>query len=173
MSPITGLTESEVLARRANGEGNDVDQSGSRTYLDIIRANLFTFFNNILYIIGILLIVLGQTNDAIFSVGLGILNAIISTIQEVRSKRQLDQIALLTRPEATVIRDGQEKVIDPTALVKGDIIRVQAGDQVVVDGHIVGDGLVEIDESLLTGEPDLIRKTGGDTLFSGSFLCNR
>jgi cation-transporting ATPase E len=169
MLPLQGLTEREASARRQRGEGNDTGGGPSRSYWDIARSNLFTLFNNILFTIGVALIVLGRTNDALTSVGLGLINALISTMQEIRAKRQLDQIALVTRPSVTVVRDGQEHVITPTDLVKGDVVRVSAGDQIVVDGVMIGDGLLEMDESLLTGEPDLIRKQAGDQLFSGSF----
>ena len=158
MRAIQGLSESEVLARRQRGEGNDIAVGTSRSFIDILRQNMFTFFNNVLFTIGILLIALGRVNDALTSVGLGLLNALISTYQEVRSKRQLDKIALLTRPQVTVIREGQEKVVDPAELVSGDIFRVRPGDQIVVDGIVIGDSKVEVDESLLTGESDLIRK---------------
>lgn len=169
MLPMQGLTEREVRTRRQQGDGNNTGGSPSRSYWDIARANLFTLFNNILFTIGVALIALGRTNDALTSVGLGLINALISTVQEIRAKRQLDRIALVNRPTATVIRDGREQVIAPAELVKGDIIRVNAGDQIVVDGRMIGDGVLEMDESLLTGEPDLIRKQAGDTLFSGSF----
>ena len=171
-SPLIGLSQAEVDNRRARGEGNNVDNHQQRTYTDLARANLFTFFNNILYVIGFLLIALGQTNDALFSVGLGVFNAIIGTIQEIRSKQKLDKIALLTRPEVTVLRDSQEQVIDPSELVKGDIIHLQVGDQVVVDGHVVSNGRLEMDESLLTGEPDLVPKNRDDNLLSGSFCVS-
>lgn len=88
---------------------------------------------------------------------------------KIRAKRQLDQIALVNSPKVTVVREGQERVIGPEGLVKGDVVRVSAGDQIVVDGVMVGEGSLEMDESLLTGEPDLIRKQAGDPLFSGSF----
>ena len=169
MHPLYGLTEQEARARRARGEGNDTGMRPSRSYWDIARANLFTFFNNILFTIGVALIALGRINDALTSVGLGLVNALISTVQEIRAKRQLDRIALVARPEITVVRDGRERTIDPAELVKGDVIRVSAGDQVVVDGVLLGDGPLEMDESLLTGEADLIRKQRGDRLFSGSF----
>lgn len=133
---------------------------------DIARANLFTLFNNILFVLGV---ALGRYSDALTSVGLGLINALISTVQEIRAKRQLDQIALVNSPKVTVVREGREKVITPEALVKGDVIRVSAGDQIVVDGVMVGEGSLEMDEALLTGEPDLIRKQAGDSLFSGSF----
>ena len=166
---IQGLTEQQAQAKRAQGLGNNVDQSSGRSYWDIARANLFTLFNNILFVIGIALISMGRVNDAITSVGIGLVNACISTIQEIRAKRQLDQISLLTRPRVVVVRDGQEKEVDPSEIVQDDVLRVAAGDQIVVDGAVVGDGLLEMDESLLTGEPNLIRKAAGDKLLSGSF----
>lgn len=165
---LQGLTEQEAVARRKQGLGNNVNIGTSRSYWDIARANLFTLFNNILFVIGVALISLGRVNDAITSVGIGLVNACISTIQEIRAKRQLDQIALVARPEVTVVRDGQAKIIDPADLVKGDIVRIGSGDQMVVDGVLL-DGALEMDESLLTGEPDLIRKQAGDSLLSGSF----
>lgn len=169
MDPIYGLTESEVQARRKQGLGNDTASGPSRSYWDIARANLFTLFNNILFTLGVALVALGRYTDALTSVGLGLVNALISTMQEIRAKRQLDQIALVNSPKVTVVRAGQEKVIAPEELVKGDVVRVSAGDQIVVDGVMVGEGTLEMDESLLTGEPDLIRKQAGDPLFSGSF----
>ena len=168
-SSIQGLTEREAQARHTRGEGNDTGGASSRSYWDIARANLFTFFNNILFVIGVALIALGRYNDALTSVGIGLVNALISTVQEIRAKHQLDQIALVNRAQVTAVRDGREQIIDPAAVVTGDIVKVTAGDQIVVDGVVVGDSLLELDESLLTGEPDLIRKQAGDRLFSGSF----
>jgi cation-transporting ATPase E len=172
MDTIYGLTESEVQTRRKQGLGNNTAIRPSRSYWDIARANLFTFFNNILFVIGAALIALGRYTDALTSVGLGLVNALISTLQEIRAKRQLDQIALVASPKVTVVREGREKVIAPPELVKGDVVRVGAGDQIVVDGVMIGDGALEMDESLLTGEADLIRKKAGDQLFSGSFCVS-
>jgi cation-transporting ATPase E len=166
---IAGLSEEEAALRRARGEGNDHDIGTGRTYLDIVRANLFTFFNNLLFIIGAALIALGHVNDAMTSVGLGLVNALISTAQEVHAKRQLDRIALLNRPTVTLVRAGGERTADPKEIVKGDILRLEPGDQVVVDGTIVGDGSVEIDEALLTGESSPVRKRKGEAVLSGSF----
>lgn len=169
MQLVQGLTQQEVRARQQRGETNAASFRSSRSYWDIIRANLFNFFNNILFAIGIALIALGQYNDAFTSVGQGLVNALIGTVQEINAKRKLDKIALLTRTKVRVLRDGQEQAIDPAALVKGDVVHVLAGDQIVVDGRVVGDGRLEMDESLLTGEPDMVVKTEGDTLLSGSF----
>ncbi len=87
----------------------------------------------------------------------------------MRAKRTLDRIAILTRPHAVVLRDGVEREVDPAELVVGDTIRAQSGDQIVVDGHVIGPGYLEIDESLLTGESDLVVKRAGDAVLSGSF----
>ncbi len=169
MSQPTGLTEQEILERRAAGRGNTVSGGTGRTYWDIARFNLFSYFNNILFTVGVILAALGQYNDAFITAIVGIVNALIGTVQEIRAKRQLDQIAVLARPTVTVIRSGIEQEVAASALVEGDIMRLQAGDQAVVDGRVVGEGLLEMDESLLTGETDLIRKLDGDEVFSGSF----
>src|SRR3954471_24661928 len=145
MTILSGLSESDVQAHRAQGLGNNLEISSGRSYWDIIRGNLFSFFNNLLFVIGVALIAMGRTNDALTSVSLGLINACISTLQEIRAKRQLDKIALLSRPEVTVVRAGQEQVIEPSQLVQDDLIRIRAGDQVMVDGAIVGDTALEID----------------------------
>ena len=95
----------------------------------------------------------------------------VSVVQEVRAKRMLDRIALLTRPMAALVRDGVERAVGPEELVVGDLLRVGAGDQVVLDG-LLAEGRLEADESQLTGESDLIPKRPGDAVFSGSFVVN-
>ncbi len=169
MTTQQGLTSAEVTTRRQQGLGNTTHSGGGRSYGDITRANLFSSFNNILFVVGTVLALLGRYNDAFITVIVGLFNAIISTVQEIRAKQQLDQIAVLARPKVTVVRDGQEQEIAADALVQGDIIRLNSGDQAVVDGQVVGDGTAEMDESLLTGESDLIRKRAGDEILSGSF----
>lgn len=169
LSPLRGLTESEAQQRRQRGEGNDIKLETSRSYADILRANVLNIMNIILFAIGAVMIAIGRPGEAFTSVGLIVLNVVIGIYQEIRAKRQLDEIALLTRPKISVIRDGQEKTLDPTELVKGDLIVVRAGDQIVVDGKIVGDGRIDVDESLLTGEADLIPKNNGSEVLSGSF----
>lgn len=168
--PLTGLTDQEAAERRARGQGNNVHIQTGRTYADILRQNVFTLINVIIFVIGAVMIALGRYGDAFVSVGLILMNVVIGVYQEARAKRQLDQIALLTRPKISVMRGGQEKTVDPSELVIGDLIVVRAGDQIVVDGTVVGDGRIDADESLLTGESDLIAKRGGDTVLSGSFV---
>jgi cation-transporting ATPase E len=166
---IKGLSESEVLARRARGEGNDVAFQASRSYVQILRQNAFTFINSVLFAIGTVLILMGRVGDAVVTAGLVLLNVIVGVVQEGRAKRTLDQIALLTRPKATVIREGNEHELDPSEIVLGDILVLRPGNQVVVDGRVVGGGRFDVDESLLTGESDLIPKGTGDEVYSGSF----
>ncbi|MGO8683240.1 MAG: HAD-IC family P-type ATPase [Thermoleophilia bacterium] len=164
-----GLSEADAQARRAAGQGNTVQLTPGRTYRQIVRENVFNFINNLLFALGITLIILGRYLDALVSVGVVMANTVVSLWQEVRAKRTLDRIAILTRPKATVLRDAQEREIDPPEIVLGDVLAVQAGDQIVVDGRMVGNGYLEVDESLLTGESDMVSKQAGDIVYSGSF----
>jgi len=140
----------------------------SRTYWQIIHENLFTFLNMTLIGIGVLLIGLGLVTEALVSSGLAVINAVVGIIQEVIAKHRLDQIALIVRAQATVVRDGDEHGVDPKALVLGDVLVLRSGDQVMLDGRVVGDGRIEVDESLLTGESEPVSKRPGDPVFSGS-----
>lgn len=168
----SGLTEQEATARRAAGQGNNLPLQSSRTYRDILRDNLFTFINIVLFFISIVLILLGRIDDVgviAFVIGT---NAIVNIYQEVRAKKKLDKIAVVSRPTVTIVRQSQEKVVDPNEIVIGDLLVVRPGDQIVVDGTVVGHGEVNMDESLLTGESDLIPKQAGQPLYSGSFCVS-
>jgi cation-transporting ATPase E len=166
--PITGLDNAEVLARRARGEGNIVAFQTSRSYTQIIGQNAFTFINCVLFAIGTALILMGRAGDAAVTAGLVLLNVFVGVVQEGRAKHTLDKIALLTRPKARIIREGEQGEVDPSEIVLGDILIVRPGDQIVVDGRVVGSGRFDVDESLLTGESDLISKRAGDDVYSGS-----
>src|SRR5215207_7796562 len=166
---ISGLSVGEVAARKARGEVNVPPPSPGRSYRQIVLGNVFSFINNVFYVLCVLLVLLGRPLDAILPLVVVLANAGVSVFQEVRAKRKLDQIALLTRPTAKVVRDGREQSIDPGEIVRGDLVMVAPGDQIVVDGSVVGEGTIEVDESQLTGESDLVRKRAGDELFSGSF----
>lgn len=168
MTPPLGLSSPEVAARVAAGQTNAAAAPPSRSLWQIARTNLFTFFNNILFAIGVALIALGRWNDAATSVGLGLVNALIGTAQEIRSKRKLDAIQLLSERPAVVMRDGREQEISPAHVVLDEIVRLSPGEQVLVDGELVA-GQVGVDESMLTGEADVIPRRPGDALLSGSF----
>ncbi|MBZ0298132.1 MAG: HAD-IC family P-type ATPase, partial [Anaerolineae bacterium] len=169
---LRGLTEAEAAQRRQQGQGNNVVLSTSRSYADIIRSNVLNAINIILFSIGAVMIGIGRVGDAVTSVGLIGLNILIGIYQEIRAKQQLEKIALLTRPKVILVREGQERTVDPTEIVLGDLIRINTGDQMVVDGVVVGTGNAELDESLLTGESDLIQKAVGDEILSGSFCVS-
>ena len=167
-----GLTSDEVAARHARGLRRTPQPTTDRTYIQIVRQNLFTFLNITLAIIGGVLISMGLWRDASIATGLVLINAVAGIIQEVIAKHRLDQIALLHRAKARVIRDGAEKQLDPSDVVEGDLLVVGPGDQVLVDGRIMGSGTLDCDESLLTGESDLVHKQAGDPVYSGSFCVN-
>lgn len=164
-----GLSEGEVQARRSRGLGNNVEFGTSRTFRQILRENLFTFFNMVLIVLGVLLVIFGSPIDALITSGVLLINIVIAAVQEVRAKDKLDQIALLTRPRATVIREGRELEVDPSEIVMGDLLSVGPGDQIVVDGYVVSQGRFDVDESLITGESRLVAKHEGDQLYSGSY----
>jgi cation-transporting P-type ATPase E len=164
-----GLSSAEAAERRRRGEANTGGESSTRSYAAILRTNVFSFFNIVLFVIGVALLALGRYSDALISVGLGLINAVISAVQEMRAKRKLDQLQLLDRAPVCVVRDGCEVEITPDAVVRDDVLRVRPGDQIVVDGPLL-DGRAEADESLLTGESDPVAKVTGDELRSGS-LC--
>ena len=151
-----GLSEAEVASRRRRGEANVAVSRSSRSYAQILRTNVFSFFNLVLFGIGVALLALGRVNDAVVSVGLGLVNAAISAVQEIRAKRKLDRLQLLSRGTVTVVRDGRDVEILPEEVVRGDVMHVRPGDQVVVDWPVLDGGRVEADESLLTGESDRV-----------------
>ncbi len=167
-TPETGLTEEEAAARRARGLGNSAPPASTRTYWAIVRENVFTFINNVLFLMGALLVIVGRPFDALVSIMVIGTNIVVGIYQEVKAKQALDEIALLTRPTARVVRDGEVRSVGPEELVVGDLIEVIAGDQFVVDGELV-EGRLEVDELQLTGESDMVPKRAGDAVFSGSY----
>src|SRR5919112_2681890 len=169
---LSGLSESEARARLAKEGGNAVPDSSGRSWADIVRRNLFTFINITLVAVGIVLVAMGLYRDALLASGLAVVNGLVGVFQETRAKRRLDQIALLNRSQATVVRDSVERSLDPEQIVRGDVLRLRAGDQVFADGTVVGDSALEMDESLLTGESDPVAKHPGDPISSGSFCTS-
>lgn len=171
-SELVGLTEPEVAARRAAGQGNNIPLQSSRPYGQILKENLFTFINAAFFTLSLVMFLLGRLGDGVLVVVVIFGGVLVNICQEIWAKRKLDEIALLYRPKATVIRDRQELNVDPNEIVLGDILLLRPGDQIVVDGSVVGAGRIEVDESLLTGESDSIPKTTHDPVFSGSFCVS-
>ncbi|MGA9597454.1 MAG: HAD-IC family P-type ATPase [Acidimicrobiia bacterium] len=165
-----GLTSAEVAERVAAGQVNRVTETAARTTADIVRANVVTRFNILLGILlVVVLAVIREPKDALFGFVL-VSNAAIGIIQELRAKRTLDRLALLTAPEANVIRDGRQIEIPVNQIVRDDLIALATGDQVPVDGTVTKSRGLEIDESLLTGESDAVAKSESETCLSGSFV---
>ncbi|MCL2510233.1 MAG: ATPase P, partial [Methanomassiliicoccaceae archaeon] len=146
---LRGLTKKEVGERVSEGKVNKFESPVSRSYLDIIKKNVFTTFNLILIILGIALLYFDEPISALSATGVIALNILISTIQEMRAKRRLDKIALLLRPTVHALRDGEEVQIDPSEIVVDDIIHLISGDQAQVDGEVITSTSLEMDESLL------------------------
>ena len=167
-TPSTGLTDPEAAERRGRGLGNSAPPPTTRTYSQILRENVFTFVNDVLFLLGLALVVVGRPFDALVSLAVISTNIVVSVVQEVRAKRTLDRIALLTAPTASVVRSGEVRRVDPEELVVGDLVSIEPGDQVVVDGRLA-DGRLRVDESQLTGESDQVEKASGDPVYSGSF----
>jgi cation-transporting ATPase E len=168
---LNGLTEAQARARRAKGQGNTAPPRSGRTYWDIIRENVFTFINISILGLSAVLFLLGDPLSAFLAGWAIAFNVIVSMIQEIRAKQKLDQLQLLVAPKATVIREGVSKQVAPEVLVVGDVLQIRPGDQIVLDGSVI-DGKFSADESALTGESDLIPKTLGSPVYSGSFCVS-
>ncbi len=169
MDQLQGLTSAEAARRAAAGQRHHTKFEGTRTYGQILRSNLLGTINISLLAIGAALISLGLYTDAFISTSIVIINVAVGLFQEVRAKRRLDHIALISRPKVTVIRDGRESDILPDDVVLGDYIVADAGDQIIVDGTLLG-GKLDLDESLLTGEEDPVIRETGDEVSSGSIV---
>ena len=166
-TPSDGLTDAEAARRRADGLGNDVIIRTGRSYAEILRDNALNPVNVLLVAISGLLTVLGLYGDAAVTIVLVLVNVVVGVYQEARAKQTLDRLSILTRPTATILRGGVERVTDQREAVLGDALVVRRGDQLMLDGRVVA-GHMEVDESLLTGEADRIPKQAADDVLSGS-----
>ncbi|MGA4691302.1 MAG: HAD-IC family P-type ATPase [Rhodococcus sp. (in: high G+C Gram-positive bacteria)] len=167
----TGLSTEQVAERVARGLANDVPDRASRSVKDIVRANVFTRINAILGVLLLIVLATGSIIDGMFGL-LIIANSGIGIIQEVRAKRTLDKLAIVSQTKPVVRRDGVAAPIAPREVVLDDIIELGPGDQLVVDGEVVEAQGLELDESLLTGESDPVHKVPGSTVMSGSFVAS-
>ncbi len=164
-----GLAADEVAQRVANGQTNDVPDRASRSVKDIVRGNVFTRINAILGVLLIIVLSTGSIIDGMFGL-LIIANSGIGIIQEIRAKRTLDQLAIVSQAKPVVRRDGTAAPVAPKDVVLDDIIELGPGDQIVVDGVVVEASALEVDESLLTGEADAVHKPIGAQVLSGSYV---
>lgn len=165
---MTGLTDEQVNERMAEGKVNADENPNTRTYKQIIKENTLTFFNFLNLVLLVLILIVRSYKNAFF-VCIIIINTVIGIVQEVRAKKTLDKLAILTARKSIVIREGQKWTVPTEELVLDDIVCLKAGDQVPADVCIL-EGSLEVNESLLTGESDNLPKSEGDELFSGSFV---
>lgn len=170
VDPERGLTQAEVMERLSRGLDNRAIEPPSKSVSEIIKSNVFTYFNLVFAIIALLLIVAGSFRNLTF-LPIIIANTLIGIIQEIRAKRILDKLNMLNAPQVLVVRDGREQKIPTERAVLSDIVIFQTGNQICADAEVV-DGEVRVNEALLTGESDEITKKPGDVLMSGSFVVS-
>ena len=166
---IAGLTDAEVAQRVAEGKSNAVPERATRSIAAIVRANVFTRINAILGVLLMIVLTTGSVINGLFGL-LIVANSVIGMVQEIRAKQTLDKLAIVGQAKPLVRRQSGTKTLMPSEVVLDDIIELGPGDQVVVDGEVVEEENLEVDESLLTGEADPITKDPGDAVMSGSFV---
>lgn len=167
---LAGLSVQEVEERRRRGEGGSAPESVTKSRRAIVRENVVTLFNLLNFIIAGLLLAVGAYTNVIF-IAIILLNIVIGIAQEFKAKKLVDELSILNRPHVRVRRDGKTIQIESEELVKDDIMILESGDQICNDGTVV-EGMIEANESLLTGESDGIIKEKGSELFSGSSVIS-
>ena len=167
---LTGLTSREVQERIEKGLVNGEEEIRSKSFGEILWNNVVTPFNILNVILASLILMVGSYKNMLF-MGVIICNAVIGTVQEIRAKRLIDKLSLIAAPKAHVRRDGKTQVIPVEELVKDDVMVLEAGNQICADSILLS-GSCEVNESLITGEPNPILKTAGDSVLSGSFVVS-
>ena len=166
---LHGLTCEQVEQRIRDGLVNSGTESKTKSYRQIIKDNLLTFFNILNVVLAVLVIIAGSYKDMAFLLVV-VANLVIGIVKEISAKKTLDKLAVLVQAKATVIRDGKAQALDVSKLVKDDLLVLRAGNQVCAD-CIVVEGTPELNESLISGESDILEKKPGDFLYSGSFVA--
>lgn len=166
-----GLSNKEVEKKVKENKVNIIPKAPSRTIWQIIRANLFTSFNAINAILAIIVFAAGSPKNALFSFVI-LINTLVGIIQEVRAKKTLEKLSVISMAHANAVRDSEIKNIEVDEIVLDDLLYLQSGDQVLVDCELIQGNGLEVDESMLTGESDAILKETHDKLLSGSFIVS-
>lgn len=167
--PIQGLTSAQVAERVARGESNAFKARVGRSYWDIVRDNIFNLFNIVLFSLLVMVLFFGDYATVLFAGFSVVTNSLLGMHQEIAAKRKLDQLAALAAADINVYRDGKLTHVPIHDLVKDDVIPLEPGDRLVVDGQVLHSDALEMDESQLTGESDAVMKEAGSLVFSGSF----
>ena len=178
MEKINGLSSQEVKMRINKNLINYVDEPKTKTIKEIVRSNVFTYFNFLNILLGSLVIISGLISGRLLYslknclfVGVIFTNTIISIVEEILAKKTIDKLNLVTDTKISVIRDNNVKLVSREELVLDDVCIYNIGNQIVTDSVIL-DGVVEVNESFITGEEKIILKKKGDNLISGSFVVS-
>lgn len=163
-----GLSAQEVAALTAEGKVNVSNERVGKSYFKIICDNLFTYFNLIWLVMTVLLVSLESYKNLTF-LAVVVPNTLIAMFLEIKAKRSVEKLSVTTEPKAVVIRDGKTLSINANEIVLGDVMYLELGKQILSDAVVIS-GLCEVNESMLTGEADAIKKQSGDKLLAGSFL---
>lgn len=167
---LNGLTKAQVQARIREGKVNQASHKAHNSILRIILRNSLTIFNLVNLILAIMIILVGSYKNLLF-IFIAIANTLISIINEIRAKKIVDKMRLVSEQKPTVIRDGKPIQLPQEEIVEGDLIIYSLGDQIIVDSKIM-EGTVEVNEAFISGEQDNIAKHIGDKLTSGSFIVS-
>ena len=165
-----GLSSAEVESRVANKQVNRVKKVVGKSYLQIFASNILTFFNLLGFIIFLLMLLCGSITNMMFIVII-LANTAIGIFQEIRSKRAVEKLSIVSEPTVEVVRDGERQTIATRDIVLDDILILNAGKQICCDSVLIL-GEVEVNESMLTGESDAVKKKQGDMLYSGSYIIS-
>lgn len=164
---ISGLSDEEVAEAVSRGDVNITSKQTSRSLMDIVRANVFTLFNAIIFTAMVVVLATGSWKDAVFGVVI-LVNTGIGIVTELKAKRTLDRLSILIAARAMVRRGGENIEIAHKDIVLGDVLWLRAGEQVPADVEVLESWGLEMDESMLTGESATVRKAQGDDVYSGS-----
>ena len=165
-----GLTLEEVKEQTALGNTNEVKDNAGRGYLKIITDNLFTFFNLIWAIVTVALISFNSFENLTFLIVVGT-NLLVAIVQEIRAKIAVGKLSVTTQPKALVVREGELMEVPSEQIVLGDVMKIGIGKQILSDSVVIS-GVCEVNESMLTGESNAIKKESGDKLLAGTYLVS-
>ena len=165
-----GLTKEEVEERIKENKVNYDTSLPTKSIKTIVRENIFTLFNLINILLGVAVFCVGSYKNLLFLIVI-FCNTAISIIQEINSKRAVDKLSILAQAKVNCIRDREKQEIGINSIVLDDLLMLETGNQIVADSIIL-EGEVEVNESFITGESDVIYKRKGDTLLSGSFVVS-